>query len=198
MKKIFIVLFICIPAISYSQFKIPNDTNFKCSHLNKFKYPDIKPSIEKSLSFELRLWTSTYAVDSAYLLRLTCNQKDIWKAEKYLINYYNNKIIKTEIQLPSNWNEIWDTLLVNNVLTLPDNPPHKNNRIIEDDEIPNVETAITDGTSYTVELLSKENNRKYSIDNPIGYFKFYSDSKPLKDFNKILEILSQIFNCKFK
>ena len=69
---------------------------------------------------------------------------------------------------------------------------------VENGESLTSEMAITDGTSYSVELLSKSNNRKYSIDNPIGYFKFYTDSKPLKDFNSILGILSKVFDYGFE
>jgi len=81
---------------------------------------------------------------------------------------------------------------------LSDNPTFKYKRIEKDDGIPVVDIAITDGTSYTVDLLSKENNRQYSITNPIGYYRFYKNSQTLKDFNRILEILSEVFNYKFK
>ncbi len=36
------------------------------------------------------------------------------------------------------------------------------------------------------------------MDNPIGYFCCDKDSKPLKDFNKIPEILSEVYKFKFK
>lgn len=200
MKKLFVLLFILTPLISYSQFKFPNDANFRYYHLDYFKDFDIKPNIEKSMSFELRLWVSTFT-KLPVLLKLTYNNECIWKAEKYIVNENKNneyKVIKSEILLPENWNELWDSLVVSNILTLPDNPTFKHKRIEKDDGIPVVDIAITDGTSYTVDLLSRENNRQYSITNPIGYYRFYKDSQPLKDFNRILEILSEVFKYKFE
>jgi hypothetical protein len=152
------------------------------------------------MSFELRLWVSTFT-KLPVLLRLSYNNECVWKAEKYIVteNKINEyKLIKSEILLPENWNELWDSLVVSNILTLPDNPTFRHNKIAKDGEIPFVEHAITDGTSYTVDLLSKENNRQYSIDNPIGYYRFYKNSQPLKDFNRILEILSKVFKYKFE
>ena len=195
MKKLLILLFIVTPLISYSQFNFPGDANFKFYHLETLKNFDIKPDIEKSTNFELRLWISTFT-ELPVLLRLTYNNNFIWKAEKYLLN--DNRVIKSELLLPDKWDDIWDSLVVNKILTLPDNPPIIHHKVAEEGEIPYVEVAITDGTSYTVELLSNEQKRKYSIDNPIGYFRYYKNSQPLKDFNRILEILSEVFQYKFK
>lgn len=197
MRRLFILLFIWIPLISYSQFKFPNDMDFKSSNLKELKDFRINPIMEDTQNFELRLWVETAFVDSTYLLRLTHDEKDTWKAEKYLIN--NHKATKTEIQLPTNWDCVWDTLVVHNILTLPDRPSFLHKPTVNDDnKYPIVEIAITDGTTYTVELLSKENKRKYSIDNPIGYFRHYTHSKPLKDFNRILGMLSGVFNSQFR
>lgn len=195
MKKLLILLFIVTPLISYSQFNFPGDANFKFYHLETLKNFDIKPDIEKSTNFELRLWISTFT-ELPVLLRLTYNNNFIWKAEKYLLN--DNRVIKSELLLPDKWDDIWDSLVVNKILTLPDNPPIIHHKVAEEGEIPYVEVVITDGTSYTVELLSNEQKRKYSIDNPIGYFRYYKNSQPLKDFNRILEILSEVFQYKFK
>ena len=195
MKKLLILLFIVTPLISYSQFNFPGDANFKFYHLETLKNFDIKPDIEKSTNFELRLWISTFT-EQPVLLRLTYNNNFIWKAEKYLLN--DNRVIKSELLLPDKWDDIWDSLVVNKILTLPDNPPIIHHKVAEEGEIPYVEVAITDGTSYTVELLSNEHKRHYSIDNPIGYFRYYKNSQPLKDFNRILEILSEVFQYKFK
>ena len=120
MKKLLILLFIVTPLISYSQFNFPGDTNFKNYHSDKLKDFDIKPDIEKSTNFELRLWISTFT-EQPVLLRLTCNNNCIWKAEKYLLN--DNRVIKSELLLPDKWDDIWDSLVVNKILTLPDNPP---------------------------------------------------------------------------
>lgn len=199
MKKLFVLVFILIPIIAYSQFEFPNDSNFRYYHFDNIKYPNIEPNIEQSMSFELRLWVSPFT-ESSTLLRLIYNNECIWKAEKYIVDKSNvdeYKVIEYEIQLPENWNELWDSLVVSNILTLPDNPNFRHKRIGKDDEIPVVNISITDGTSYTVDLLSKENNRQYTIANPIGYYRFYKDSQPLKDFNRILEILSQVFKYKF-
>ena len=194
MKKLLILLFILIPTISFSQFKFPSDANFKYSYWDNRNKFEIKPIIENSITFEFRLWVKTFT-EEPVLLRLTYNNDCIWKAEKYLVN--ESKVFKTEIIFPDNWNEIWDSLVANNILTLPHNPPIKHHEIAKEGEIPYVEVAITDGTSYTVELLSRESSRKYSMDNPVGYFRFYADSKPLKDFNKVLEILSVVYKYKF-
>ena len=195
MKKLLILLFIVTPLISYSQFNFPGDANFKFYHLETLKNFDIKPDIEKSTNFELRLWISTFT-ELPVLLRLTYNNNFIWKAEKYLLN--DNRVIKSELLLPDKWDDIWDSLVVNKILTLPDNPPIIHHKVAEEGEIPYVEVVITDGSYYTVELLSNEQKRKYSIDNPIGYFRYYKNSQPLKDFNRILEILSEVFQYKFK
>jgi hypothetical protein len=184
---------------SICHFKFPNDPTFNCSYLIKYKdnYKDfpVKENIDKSLNFELRLWSSG-SFGNHCLFRLTYNNEGVWKAEKYIED--NRKVISSDNKLPENWDRIWDRLLLDNILSLPDNPPHKGKMYVENGDSLTSEMAITDGTSYSVELLSKSNNRKYSIDNPIGYFKFYTDSKPLKDFNSILGILSKVFDYGFE
>lgn len=195
MKKPIILLFILMPGLLFSQFKFPGDANFKYSYFDYRNNFEIKPTIDKNIAFEFRLWVSTFT-EEPVLLRLTYDNDCIWRAEKYVVN--EEKVIKLEILLPNNWDELWDSLVANNILTLPDNPPIIHHEIAKEGEIPNVENAITDGTSYTVELLSKEKSRQYSLSNPVGYFLFYKNSKPLKDFNKILEILSEVYKFKFK
>ena len=184
---------------SICHFKFPNDTTFNCSYLIKYKdnYKDfpVKENIDKSLNFELRLWSSG-SFGNHGLFRLTYNNEGVWKAEKYIED--NRKVTNSDIKLPENWDRIWDQLLLDNILSLPDNPPHKGKKYVENGDTLTSEMAITDGTSYRIELLSKCNNRKYSIDNPIGYFQFYTDSQPLKDFNSILGILSKVFDYGFE
>ena len=78
------------------------------------------------------------------------------------------------------------------------NPKLEGKKFVENGVTYTSEVAIADGTGYKVELLSRENNRQYSISNPIGYYKHYTDSKPLKDFNRILEILSAVYDYGFE
>ena len=184
---------------SICHFKFPNDTTFNCSYLIKYKdnYKDfpVKENIDKSLNFELRLWSSG-SFGNHGLFRLTYNNEGVWKAEKYIED--NRKVINSDIKLPENWDSIWDRLLLDNILSLPDNPRLKGKMYIEKGDTLYSGVAITDGTSYRVELLSKNDNRQYSYNNPIGYFKFYTDSQPLKDFNSILGILSKVFDYGFE
>ena len=184
---------------SICHFIFPNDTTFNCSYLTTYKniYKDfpVKETIEKSLNFELRLWSSD-SFGNQGLFRLTYDKEGVWKAAKYIEE--NKKVINSDIKLPENWDAIWDRLLLDNILSLPDNPRLKGKMYIDKGDTLYSEVAITDGTSYRVELLSKKENRQYSIQNPIGYFKFYTDSKPLKDFNSILGILSKVFDYGFE
>lgn len=184
---------------SICHFKYPNDIGFNLSYLNTYKdvYKDfpVSDQPDKQVNFELRLWVSGMS-GIAGLFRLIYYNNGNWKAGKSIVE--DRKVIYSTINLNKNWNKIWDRLLVNNILTLPDNPKLKGKMYIEKGDTLYSEMAITDGTSYEVELLSKENNRKYSIHSPIGYYKFYTDSKPLKDFNRILEILSTVFDYGFE
>lgn len=195
MKKIIILIVIIFPVVAYSQFKFQNDSNFECPYLEYNKDLKIDKTIDKTLCFELRLWISP-SFEEPELLRLTYSETEVWNAEKYLFN--DNKINISKVQLPENWKEKWDSLIGNNILTLPDNPSYSQHLIAKEGELPIIEVSITDGTGYTVELYTKENRRKYYFNNPIGYSSFYTHSKPLKDFNAILRILSGIYNIKFK
>lgn len=184
---------------SICHFKYPNDTSFTLSYLNTYKdlfkdFP-VSAQLDNQVNFELRLWVSDM-IGITGLFRLIYDDNGNWKAEKYVVE--KRKVIYSPISLNINWNKLWDRLLVNNILTLPDNPEFKGKMIIVKGDTIYSRVAITDGTNYKVELLSKENNRKYSIDNPVGYYKFYTDSKPLKDFNTILEMLSPVYNTEFK
>jgi len=184
---------------SICHFQFPNDTTFNCSYPNTYKnnYKDfpVKKDIDTSLNFEFRLWSSG-SFGNKGLFRLTYNNEGVWKAAKFIED--NNKVINLDIKLPENWDEIWDRLLLDNILSLPDNPSFKGKMYIEKGDTLYSEMAITDGTSYRVELLSKKVNRQYSIHNPIGYFQFYTDSQPLRDFNRILGILSKVFEYGFE
>ena len=184
---------------SICHFKFPNDTGFNLNYLNKYKniYKDfpVSDQLDKQVNFELRLWVSDMSGTTG-LFRLIYDNEGKWNAEKHLVD--NRRVSSYKIKLNENWVKIWDRLLVNNILTLPDNPKFKGKMYIEKGDTLYSEMAITDGTSYHVELLSKENKRQYGIHNPIGYYKFYSDSKPLKDFNRILEILSTVYDSEFK
>lgn len=184
---------------SISHFKYPNDTCFNLIYLNKYKniYKDfpVSDQLDNEVNFELRLWVSGMSGTTG-LFRLTYDNNGIWNARKYIVE--DRKVIYTTINLNKNWNKIWDRLLVNNILTLPDNPKLEGKKFVENGVTYTSELAINDGTGYKVELLSRENNRQYTIHNPVGYYKHYTDSKPLKDFNRILEILSTVFDYGFE
>ena len=184
---------------SICHFRFPNDTSFNLSYLNTYKnlYKDfpVSDQLDKEVNFELRLWVSGM-YSTTGLFRLIYDNNGKWNAGKYIVE--NKKVIYSTINLNKDWDKIWDRLLVNNIMTLPDNPKHKGKEFVENGETYTSEVTITDGNGYRVELLSKDNNRKYSIDNPTIYFKFYTDSKPLKDFNRILEILSAVYDYRFE
>lgn len=184
---------------SICHFKFPNDTAFNLSYLNTYKdiykeFP-VSEKLDNQVNFELRLWVSGMSGTTG-LFRLTYDNDGKWNAGKYVVE--NRKVIYTIINLNENWNKIWDRLLLNNILSLPDNPKLEGKKFVENGVTYTSEVAITDGTGYKVELLSRENNRQYTIHNPTGYFKFYSDSKPLKDFNRILEMLSSVYDYGFE
>jgi len=184
---------------SICHFKYPNDKGFNLSYLNKYKniYKDfpVSDQPDNQVNFELRLWVSGMSGTTG-LFRLIYDNNGKWNAEKHLVD--NRKVSSSKIKLNENWDKIWDRLLVNNILTIPDNPKLEGKKFVENGVTYTSELGINDGTGYRVELLSKENNRQYTISNPIGYYKHYTDSKPLKDFNRILEILSTVYDSEFE
>jgi len=184
---------------SICHFKFPNDTSFNMDYLNTYKdlyekFP-VSDQLDKLVNFELRLWVSGMSGTTG-LFRLKYDNNGNWNAEKYIVEY--QKVIYSKITLKENWDKIFDRLLLNNILSLPDNPKLEGKKFVENGVTYTSEVAIADGTGYKVELLSRENNRQYSISNPIGYYKHYTDSKPLKDFNRILEILSAVYDYGFE
>ena len=184
---------------SICHFKFPNDTSFNLSYLNTYKniYKDflVSDQLDKQVNFELRLWVSDMSGTTG-LFRLMYDTNGNWSAGKYVVE--DRKVIYSTINLNNSWNKIWDKLLLNNILFLPDNPKLEGKKFVENGVTFTSEVGIADGTGYKVELLSRENNRQYSISNPIGYYKYYTDSKPLKDFNRILEILSDVYDYGFE
>lgn len=145
--------------------------------------------------FEMRVWAEP-CFSPTDLFRFVLRNDDTWYVEKfdYWINKEGSGLKKEMIELGKDWNVVMDSLIDLGILTLRDwsevSKDCKGEMQIINGDTAYLNHYILDGISYTVELLTNQNKRKYRYSNPHEYSNFY---KNVKELNSIVRILDVIF-----
>lgn len=187
----YLVLNFSLISQNYAQFDFEPDKDYNSFYSNYLDDFNIE-SFDNENFFELRVWinSSLYPPD---LLRLVFTKDSTWIAEKFVKERRNKKSKLEKIQLSNNWIAKWDSITKFGLLTLPDQMKVKDMwkgdmEIIAGDTIYG-KIVIADGSGYTIELLTKDKQRKYSYHCPKTNRNFYKNVAELKQIVKILEML---------
>jgi hypothetical protein len=162
------------------------------THYNRIL--DSAYKLDKNYDFEFRLWKRYLSnnFDNVFIMRLRNNQ---WTASYYdRNNGIIDRIIFTERPVDqSRLNQLWELLVQNNVLTLPDQRALNERMVtyVVDTTNPQYgrikKVNITDGILYCFELSTPTKKRFYSYGNPQVYLKHYGNIEEL--YNAVVIIL---------
>lgn len=160
---------------------------------------DIKSILESKNSIEIRLEIEPSFFPSNYIILRYNNKK--WKM-RYLYHAKNNRFEKKskEICTEKNLQELFETLVNNNIFSLPDQ-----SEINEDEydteynldkewlrDYPLHSSKIMDGTSYSIEFKIGNSYRRYTYHEPFFYAKTY----PLiKEYTYMKNIIIYFSKC---
>jgi hypothetical protein len=100
------------------------------------------------------------------------------------------------MKVSSDWEKKWNDIIERDFLNLP-------KQDIVDKRFKtqiNERLVIGDGVTYTIEVLLKNNKRKFTYDNPIAFYDFYKEKgflvQEYVDFISFIEILDKEFDKK--
>ncbi len=169
--RIFFLLISILPFKSNAQFDFENNTTNK--PISYIPYPNFD-----SVKFEFRMWEDAWLYPSFY--QMTYDTHGKWNYRRGII--YDEGVYELDLILPTpNIDSIWNILISKNVLKLESQnevrASIKMGDIIHKLDVENFEKLLgTDGTAYTIELMSKDTYRCYSYINPISLSKGFKKS----------------------
>jgi hypothetical protein len=169
------------------------------------------PTYDSENLLEFRIWVvHSLSPYNKCLFRIYQTNDSVWNAEKYEFDLKHKKTIfhinrksklYTEYERVGNADSMKntiDTLISLGIMALPDWYSIKDSCFKSGLDENGYELrgyiAITDGTSYKFEVLSKDLKRKYEYHSPESYFKHCNKLPELKSITRILQILFKEFD----
>lgn len=155
-------------------------------------------SLNNEYEFQFRLWKRhlSSSFDDVFVLTL--------KDKKWTARYFNLRISgKNTSQFSERpvkqlyVNQLWEMLLKNNLLSLPDQSVLEDKMVSYEIDTANLQYPtiksldVMDGTLYCFELLSPDGKRYYSHGNPLRYLKEYSNIRELYNAALIVMLIEK-------
>ncbi len=180
-----------------------NGINALYDSLNNINYSKI--------DFELRFWTDGNGqaglTKNVFIMR-HCIKGNKWSAffykgfknadtHKTISEYFKNAEIKK--YKDKEWKIFWDTLVMNNVLTLQ--PPSAssleqtfNNSNPQYPEVVRTLPSTSEEVYYRIELIKKDCKRSYGFNDSILYSNAFNDLEEIKNFKNLVLFMNKKIN----
>lgn len=191
-----LLTWLCVCSVkAQSQFKFKSDKDFRfySDSLNRLAHitvPDFT-----TIDFQMRFFVMSYSGFTNQIYIVNHDKSNRWAAVKYnfcaadTLGYTN--LTFAEITLTGNWSQTWKQLLDLNILSLPTEKAIEKKWKSSTGGL----VAIADGVWYRIELLSKNNRRRYMYSNPEYMLEVMDlNNTELKDFTGIIHLLGKEFN----
>ena len=204
MKVLFLFSFIALtPLISKGQFEFKSDSSSISFLTDQLEGTELGLPNFDSIAFELRFWATG---ELGGFVQLTFSQDSTWN---YRRGFLNDQFELNILELPSepNITSVWERLVTNNVLELPNQNEliytyHKDGRTIklgpENEETERLIHSTLDASAYTVQLFTAGKFRTYYYYNPIALNEHFQNSEwesiETEMFANIVKTISDSFN----
>ena len=168
---------------------------FKYKRLPVLDSLNIKEPDFKTLDVEIRVYCTKFDVDTinnSKFIQIVKDKNGSWSGKScsyYFYNnfYYNYRDINIKYSSCENWGKVWRIIIKENYLNLPTESD------IKQENKPPV--CVSDGTSYTVEILTKKRKRRISYNNPEeiyeSCFEYGIDCCEYKLFLQLIQLLKE-------